>query len=548
MKKKLWLLIIPILLLAAIVRIYRLDSVPPSPYWEEVALGYDAYSIAQTGKDHHGNAYPIIAFPSYGDYKPSGYFYAIVPFVKFLGLSVWSVRLPSAIAGIVSVALIYLIAKELFDERVSLVSSLVLAISPWAIQFSRGGWEVNFAMMLILVGTWSLLRAKRKPWFLVVAVLFFTLSMYTYHAARLFAPMIGGIGGLALLIYYLTNNRKGLVVAAVAFVATLVMVAPLVLNLNNKSVSSRFSDTSIFSNPQPVLDSNAAIAAHGGTRIAKIMYHRGWYYGAIIVRQWASHFSPTYLFVHGDGNYRHGGWTGLLYPIESIFIGVSIILLFFHLLRRFQSPRTKVDTLSTEYWALITCVIWLVLAAIPPALVTPAPHALRDLFAVPAYAILIAYGVIWVSSLVPKKLSKIVGFSFIAIYLFYFISYFSQYVTVYPVKAQSDWQYGYQQLFSKIGELKQSGEQVYVSRESGRPSMYYLFYSNYDPKALQSIEPELPKDQLELLSVGDYHFVDGIPAGNGIYAMHTGQIVLGGKIIGNVDGLDGISIWTIWRK
>src|SRR3990172_3286399 len=95
-----WLTLIALIALALFVRVYRVTQSPPSPYWEEVALGYDAYSILLTGKDHHGNPWPIVAFESFGDWKPSGYFYALIPFIKVFGLSVFSVRLLSVLAGV----------------------------------------------------------------------------------------------------------------------------------------------------------------------------------------------------------------------------------------------------------------------------------------------------------------------------------------------------------------------------------------------------------------------------------------------------------------
>jgi 4-amino-4-deoxy-L-arabinose transferase-like glycosyltransferase len=371
--------------------------------------------------------------------------------------------LPSALAGIITVGLLYLIGKEIRDQETGLVAAFVLAISPWAIQFSRGGWEVNLAMTLIVAGATLLLYARKRPWLLLGSVICFALSMYTYHAARLFAPMIGGIGGFALLIYYWKKQRRGIGFAVLAFVLTLIMVSPLVLNLQNKSVSSRFSDTSIFSNPQPVLDSNAAIAAHGNTRLSKLLYHRYWYYGAIVLQQWASHFSPTFLFVRGDGNYRHGGWTGLFYPLEGAFIGVTLCVLILQSLQKisnFKFQISKDQKLSAEYWSLIACIIWICLAAVPPALVTPAPHALRDLFAVPAYAILIAVGIVTVVKLFPIQYRRYV-IGLIAVgYIFFGTSYFSQYLTIYPVKAQSDWQYGYEALYRKLAMVKRPATSV----------------------------------------------------------------------------------------
>ncbi len=90
------------------VRFYHLTSLPPAPYWEEVALGYDAYSLGLTGKDHHGHPWPIAAFESFGDWKPSGYFYAAAISIKTFGLSVWATRFPAVLAGCLLVLLISL--------------------------------------------------------------------------------------------------------------------------------------------------------------------------------------------------------------------------------------------------------------------------------------------------------------------------------------------------------------------------------------------------------------------------------------------------------
>ena len=101
--------LIAVLILAAVLRFYHLDSNPPSPYWEEAALGYDAYSILKTGKDFHGHSWPLIAFESFGDYKPSLYFYATVPSVAIFGLNTFAVRFPSAFFSM----------RNLFKESIS---------------------------------------------------------------------------------------------------------------------------------------------------------------------------------------------------------------------------------------------------------------------------------------------------------------------------------------------------------------------------------------------------------------------------------------------
>ena len=49
-----------IVLIAGFFRLYQLGDVPPSPDWDETALGYNAYSISKTGKDEYGIFMPLI--------------------------------------------------------------------------------------------------------------------------------------------------------------------------------------------------------------------------------------------------------------------------------------------------------------------------------------------------------------------------------------------------------------------------------------------------------------------------------------------------------
>ena len=92
-----------IVFLAFVLRLYQLGNVPVSLYWDEASLGYNAYSIATTLHDEHGEFLPYSRFIAFGDYKPPGYIYIDALAVKLLGLSEFSTRLPSAMTGIILV-------------------------------------------------------------------------------------------------------------------------------------------------------------------------------------------------------------------------------------------------------------------------------------------------------------------------------------------------------------------------------------------------------------------------------------------------------------
>ncbi len=109
------LILVVILFLAIVLRFFLYGSVPPSLNWDEASLGYNAYSILQTGKDEWGKSFPL-TFEAFGDFKLPGYIYSTV-FIYLFGLSDFGVRFLSQFFGVLSVLFLYLIIKELTKEK-----------------------------------------------------------------------------------------------------------------------------------------------------------------------------------------------------------------------------------------------------------------------------------------------------------------------------------------------------------------------------------------------------------------------------------------------
>ena len=78
-----------IFVVAVVLRFYRIDSIPPSLTWDEAAWGYNAYSLLITGRDEHSHAWPI-NLESFGDFKPAGYAYILIPFIKVPNFWIWA--------------------------------------------------------------------------------------------------------------------------------------------------------------------------------------------------------------------------------------------------------------------------------------------------------------------------------------------------------------------------------------------------------------------------------------------------------------------------
>jgi 4-amino-4-deoxy-L-arabinose transferase-like glycosyltransferase len=471
-----------ILVLAACLRLVGLGSYPGSLYWEEAALGYDAYSIWKTGSDYHGNFWPVVAFESFGDYKPSGYFYTAAPFVGILGLNNWSIRLPSALAGIITVYLVYLIGTQLFKNRtIGLWSALSLAIMPWHIQFSRAAFEVNLAVMWLCLGALLLLKSAKKPALTVLATFAFVLASYTYHGLRVTGPL------LALTIIALFSRKlfasRWLWLSGI--LAALLML-PLLLNLNNPTVNQRFKETSLFSTSDAVVVTNQLRAEDGNSLVSRLIHHRYLYWGKEIFDRMLSHFSPNFLFLQGDGNQRHQtGYTGLLYVWQIIPIGLALLMM-----------RKKQHIL----WAAIG--LWLLWAALPAALTNLTPHTLRFLPAAPAFALITGYGLFCLFSY--KK--RVVNAGVIVLIVIQAGAYVFDYATSYQQRSATEWQTGYEELVDYVADVEHQYNTIQVTRAYGRPSIYFLYYLNIDPVVIQNQNAQLPKDQGELLAFGKFLF------------------------------------------
>src|SRR3990167_10691408 len=93
--------LILVFILGIFVYFYKLDKIPSGFYIDEALPGYNAYSILKTGKDEYGKFLPLL-FRFYGSYNPPLYTYLTVFPIAAFGLSVFSVRFVSALAGLLS--------------------------------------------------------------------------------------------------------------------------------------------------------------------------------------------------------------------------------------------------------------------------------------------------------------------------------------------------------------------------------------------------------------------------------------------------------------
>jgi 4-amino-4-deoxy-L-arabinose transferase-like glycosyltransferase len=468
-----------IILIAALFRFVALDKIPVSPYWDEVAIGYNAYSIAHTGRDEYGKLFPLL-FRSYDDYKMPVHIYLTAIPVLLFGLSVFSVRFISALLGTASVLIVFFLVKELFDlvkynkksyhKVIAGLAALLLAISPWHIAFSRASFEANTGLFFVLLALVLFLKGVREFKYLLVSFGIFAVSVYCYRSLLIFVPLFLCVSLFVFSRELLTKNaRKYTLFGVVLFI---ILAAPIYLAVFNGQGAVRAQEVSVSSEIQQRIEkSTKFIADSPPSVLGKITLNRRYIAARTVYENFLSHFSVSFLFFDGDVNGRHGSrHMGMLYLWEIVSIAAGM----FYLLR--MSPRV-----------LLWLFAWLALAAIPASLSLPVPHALRDLTAVPVYAILSAAGIVGLGAFIKKRkyiyvgiITLVIGFfSLQFIYLYFFVT---------PKETAADWGDGYPQLVQYVTTHESEYQKVLITGANWEPYMYFLFYTSYNPRDFQKQE------------------------------------------------------------
>ncbi|MBN1316182.1 MAG: glycosyltransferase family 39 protein [Anaerolineales bacterium] len=230
--KKNWTVFVIILLVAAGLRLVFLDAIPPGLEHDEVANWLIDREILA------GN-HSIYFTQAYG--HEAGYHYLQAAVIGLVGDHALSLRLPSVFAGLLVIAISYILTKQLVGERAALVSAALLAVLFWPVFFSRlgiramllpvfSGFAAYFFWRGIELETNSnrhhkAVKIPGKLW-IGLAGAMAGLSLYTYMAARA-VPIIFVLFSFYLLLVH--RRQFKLDRLAIFFLVMLVSCLPLII-------------------------------------------------------------------------------------------------------------------------------------------------------------------------------------------------------------------------------------------------------------------------------------------------------------------------------
>ena len=468
--KKIFLVIF---ILALLLRFYKLGIVPPGLDWDEVSNAYNAYSILKTGHDEYTNFLPLYN-RSFDDYKPPLYMYLEVPSVAVFGLTPFAARLPSALLGSLLTIAVYFLTKRLFKkENLALVTMALAAISPWQLQFSRVGFEANVGLFTTVTAFTLLLYSfafekeklnTKKVTTLIFTAIFFGLSFYSYHAERIFVPLLF----LATAAIYKRELLKFPKKYLAAFsILVIILVAPFFIFSPTQAISQRFQETSSKSQIKEIDKSINFIEEDSSAPFSKIVHNRRITILQGYLQNYFANLDINYLFVKGDDNLRHHLENlGMLYLIELPFFLYGIYI-----------------AVKEKSRSIIFILSWLLLSPIPAAPTDVAPHAIRSYTLVVALEIFVAIAIVDIYNKIKWRKAYLI-LALIGIYISFF-SYLENYYIHYPHDQSSWWQYGYLEAVAETQKLKSQYNKIYIDPSVEQAYMFWLFGTKFDPGEYQ---------------------------------------------------------------
>ncbi len=477
------ILIALVFVIGLILRVAYLSKYPVSLTIDEVAVGYNSYSLLKTGMDEHGKFLPLL-FRSIGDYKSPLLIYLNVPATALLGLNEFSTRITIALVGALTIPLVFYLSKLLTNNYlISLAAAFSLSISPWHIKPSRITHDAVLGLFLIILGVLSFMHfiKKSRITYLIISATAFSLSMYAYHAEKIFTPLLV----LSLLLIYKDQLLKHRL-KVLAFIVTLVIITMPLLIISLRPEGRTRANMTFITQDNEInseLKSNLSFNLLDNNLLSVSNF---WF------KRYLDYFDLRFLFTRGMAfTLPNSPDIGLLYLFELPLFLFGLYYLVFK--NRLIDSRNRLLIFS-----------WLILGPIPASLANNTQHTLRSLTIIPSIQIIIGFGLFHILSLIKNKFllrRLFIGLALLSVIysICYFLTlYFINYQTTHSEAFMDGWKgaafYSIenQQLYKEIVIDPRFGTQgPFIV---GTPYLYLLYYGEINPRQYQLSPRRVAKD------------------------------------------------------
>lgn len=184
-KHKTFFLLLAVFFLGILLRYFAAINVEPNA--DEMVHGSHAIGIIASG--FIGRVWQSILWSYLTDF-----------FIHFFGVSMFSTRILSFLFGSLTLLLVYLLGKELFDKKVAILGAFLLAISPFHIIYTLIEMDLAAIFFILFAALLFLKRLKKDKKLSLLAGVFLGVAALIKTLALFFVP--------SFILFYLIYNKK----------------------------------------------------------------------------------------------------------------------------------------------------------------------------------------------------------------------------------------------------------------------------------------------------------------------------------------------------
>jgi 4-amino-4-deoxy-L-arabinose transferase-like glycosyltransferase len=438
---KKYLLLFLVVVIAFTLRFFKLGEVPLGFHQDEISQAYNSFSILKTGLDRYGQFTPIL-FRSFGSYQPPVYTYLTPIVIYFFGNTIFAARFMSAFFGVMSVLITFfifeLLTNKKYGYKLALMTSFVLAVSPWSIHFSRRVVEGNLGLFFFLLAFYFFIKSLKKINYIIPAVIILGISTHAYYSERLISVIFLPL----FLIYFRKYFAKYLKTIFVAIIIFGITLLPHVITVFSGAFAARLGQV--------------GTAGEGKLFFVEFLKHL------------INYFSPLYLFSDaGNGLARVSPNLGVFYSWMSVPFLVGIYYF------------TKYIDKAYSKFMLILTIVFLV----PASMTGDVFYPLRALGFFWVLSVIISIGIVRIGEYINNKYIQWILLSLLFLYSVgnFYVSYFILFQHETTESAGNT----YQILSNKLYEFKDY-KIILDSTRDPSSGLRIAYVRGFDPKKIQS--------------------------------------------------------------
>lgn len=322
-----YLLIFPILLLAAFLRLYRIQDYL-------IFLGDEGRDVYTVYRILHGHLTLLGPAASVGGFFLGPiYYYFMTPFLWIFNYNPIGPAVMVALFGIATVYFVYKVGSEFFNKSIGLIAAFFYAMSPLVIAYSRSSWNPNILPFFSLLTLYLLYRALKENRFKLF--LFSGISLGISLQLHYLAVFLGIIMFAYVFLIDLYKKQKTIIFIKhylTLFFGFLIGFSPFLA----------FEVRHGFSNTRSIIKFVFASKYTGGGHFFAID-------GSVFVRVFARLLtdfpSPNQAFLLVTGNVSK-----VWFVLVLIFAILAVILLIIKIIRQYRAKQDPSKLLLLFLW------------------------------------------------------------------------------------------------------------------------------------------------------------------------------------------------------